>query len=391
MKTVWEYVKTDKGIRILKVYGDTVCPGIPEEIDGCPVTEIGPYAFSASEVPRRFRPVGLEVRRYVKEEGMFQEPFRTEEETDVLPEPVHGSKVKAVELPDTVETIGDYAFYGCTGLSKLSFTDTLKRIGSGAFMGCSAVREFIYKEKKDGKKTLAQMLSELRYAIHVEIRKNDKKICLVFPEYFEMSVENVPARIFEIHTHGTGYRYRQCFHDGKIDYRSYDELFSLAVSQDPSEVVARLAYNRLRFPEELSEEAKKTYLDYFSSHVREAGEIFLKEDDLEAVRLIAEAGGFDGKTGILNELQQAASDADRNTVADGPGDFYIVSLGEGNFGKSAEEDRGPGGRLKTEPEEALDVLTAMASRMGRTECLGFLMDYRHKKQGTGGKKKVFDL
>ena len=48
---------------------------------------------------------------------------------------------------------------------------------------------------------------------------------LIFPEYFEDSVENTPARIVCIETHGCGHRYRYCFAGRVFQYRGYDELF----------------------------------------------------------------------------------------------------------------------------------------------------------------------
>ena len=37
-----------------------------------------------------------------------------------------------------------------------------------------------------------------------------------------------------------------------------------------------------------------------------------------------------------------------------------------------------------------DVLLEMAGRMGRAEIVSYLMDYRHRKQGSG-RRKVFEL
>ena len=34
------------GARLLKVYGDTPCPALPERIGGLPLREIGPYCFA---------------------------------------------------------------------------------------------------------------------------------------------------------------------------------------------------------------------------------------------------------------------------------------------------------------------------------------------------------
>lgn len=55
MKTAWDYVIKNSGVKICRAWGTDPAPQVPEFIEGLPVTEIGPYAFSESELPRRFR------------------------------------------------------------------------------------------------------------------------------------------------------------------------------------------------------------------------------------------------------------------------------------------------------------------------------------------------
>ena len=50
-----------------------------------------------------------------------------------------GSKLTAVTLPAGLESIGDYAFYGCTSLTAVTLHDGLQGIGDNAFCGCSAL------------------------------------------------------------------------------------------------------------------------------------------------------------------------------------------------------------------------------------------------------------
>ncbi|MCD2492945.1 leucine-rich repeat domain-containing protein [Lacrimispora sp. NSJ-141] len=385
----WIYARMADGIRICGALGEKDRLEVPEEIGGCPVTEIGPYAFSASETPRRFL-MEETARCREKDEGIFEKADA--EKTAGMQRAVKGDRLSAVSLPDTVKVIGDYAFYGCGNLETISFTDSLKRIGSGALMGCSAVKELRVIRKREGAMSLCQMLSELRYALAVTIQERDGEIRLIFPEYYEVSVENIPARIFETHVHGTGYRYRQCFRGGEVDYRTYDGLFCLAVSQEPAQVVTELALSRLRYPKELSAEAKNGYLSYFSSHVREAGEYLLKQDDLDSIRLIAKEGGFGMDAREMEEVSLPAYGTEDEPPADGAGDFYMASLGEGGFGGSPV-DKAESYRLRetAEHKAAIDVMLEMAGQMGRTECLGFLMDFRHRK-GTGDRaKRVFEL
>ncbi len=385
----WIYARMAGGIRICGALGEKDRLEVPEEIEGYPVTEIGPYAFSASETPRRFLTEET-ARCREKDGGIFEKTDA--EKTEETQRAVKGDRLSAVSLPDTVKAIGDYAFYGCGNLETISFTDSLERIGSGAFMGCGAVKELRFTRKREGAVSLCQMLSELRYALAVTIQERDGESRLVFPEYYEVSVENIPARIFETHVHGTGYRFRQCFRDGEIDYRAYDGLFRLAVSQEPAQVLTELALSRLRCPKGLSAEARNEYLSYFSAHVREVGEYLLKRDDLDSIRLVAEEGGFGMDAGETEEVSLPVHGTEDEPPADGAGDFYMASLGEGGFGGSPVNRAGSHRLTGTgERKAAIDVMMEMAGQMGRTECLGFLMDFRYRKGAGDRAKKAFEL
>jgi len=49
------------------------------------------------------------------------------------------SDVVTVIVPAGVETIGDYAFWGCSALTSLTLPDTLTTIRDRAFYGCRAL------------------------------------------------------------------------------------------------------------------------------------------------------------------------------------------------------------------------------------------------------------
>lgn len=51
-------------------------------------------------------------------------------------------KVRQIIIPDTVQSIGEYAFRGCGGLAVFSVPSSLKEIGAFAFAACTSLSEF---------------------------------------------------------------------------------------------------------------------------------------------------------------------------------------------------------------------------------------------------------
>ena len=51
-----------------------------------------------------------------------------------------------MEIPDSVTSIGDEAFYGCSSLDAAAFPESLESIGLKAFYGCDSLRSVIIPE-----------------------------------------------------------------------------------------------------------------------------------------------------------------------------------------------------------------------------------------------------
>lgn len=56
----------------------------------------------------------------------------------------YGSPIKTINLPKTLKTIGEMAFYHCWQLEKIVIPENVESFGSLAFSGCSALREIFY-------------------------------------------------------------------------------------------------------------------------------------------------------------------------------------------------------------------------------------------------------
>ena len=123
-----EYTLTEAGAVIGKVYGRAPELSIPERIEGHPVIAIGEKAFAtAKEAP-------------VAENG-------EEKETalsfimSAVPAAEDGQALQRVYLPDTVRSIGAYAFQGCAALEWVHLPVGLTEISERMFDGCISLQQ----------------------------------------------------------------------------------------------------------------------------------------------------------------------------------------------------------------------------------------------------------
>ena len=88
-----------------------------------------------------------------------------------------------VTVPDGVDSIGDSAFYGCTGLTKLALPQGLKEIGVNAFLGCEGLS---YIDIPDGVETVGDWIAsestQLRCSIGssaaIALSKAEQNFCV---------------------------------------------------------------------------------------------------------------------------------------------------------------------------------------------------------------------
>ena len=52
---------------------------------------------------------------------------------------INNELVTSIAIPDSVTSIGNYAFYGCTGLTSVTIPDSVTSIGNDAFNGCTGL------------------------------------------------------------------------------------------------------------------------------------------------------------------------------------------------------------------------------------------------------------
>ena len=166
----------------------------------------------------------------------------------------------------------------------------MKDLGAGALTGCHQMEYISVETDVDGESGLRDFLTELPETLCVDMMINGEHGRLWFPEFFEEGVENTPARILENHVHGSGIRYRNSFLHKKLNLLEYDRLFPYAVAWEQERIVVRLALDRILYPVGMTEEAKDKYL------------VYIKENSLQAVKLLGEQKEYDSIKRILKEI-----------------------------------------------------------------------------------------
>lgn len=307
----FSYTAVNNTIRIDKVTEARETVMIPETMEGLPVTELGPYVLAESPVEELW-------------------------------------------LPSRLKKIGAYGFYNCEGLRRIHCSSRTTDLGAGLFAGASNVGFLDILVFEEEKSNLKELLSEMRQTLRVRLHLCEKRseemyvekaqVRLIFPEYYEESVENTPARILYIETHGCGHRYRYCFAGTRFQYTGYDELFPHVKVQEQEELVTELALGRLKYPWGLSEKYREMYEKYVRQHWELAGQLMI-EADLRGERTgkNVEPGGIGWLTGEI-------------------------------LGREYPD------REDLPFRSRIQKLIQMARQAGDTEAVSWLMDFRHRNQ-----------
>ena len=183
--------------------------------------------------------------------------------------------IKEVYLPKTLRRIGRYGFYNCEKLHTLHFYAETREIGGGIFNGCRKIREIFIHLEADEKSAIRDFVTEItdRVVVHCLVpdgQGGEKEISrVVFPEFYDESIENSPARNLSFSIHGTGQKYRYCIMEKKIQYDKYDKVFFYESFEESVGAASEIAINRLMFPHGLTEGAKAKYEEYLTENLCE--------------------------------------------------------------------------------------------------------------------------
>ena len=98
-------------------------------------------------------------------------------------------KLKNVELPETLETIGSIAFHYCTALEEITLPDSVRKISIDAFSKCSSLRYISLPEGlRELDKTALQDCEQLE---QVEFRGSQAQWQALTEAWDEESVEAI--------------------------------------------------------------------------------------------------------------------------------------------------------------------------------------------------------
>ena len=236
MKTHNKYIyekNSENTITLLRIYGESPVISVPSMVDGYEVTEIGPYCFSAVN----------KLSDDKKIQGTNE---------------IAGAFLERIILPDTVNKIGDYAFYNCRNLVELVIDEGLTQIGSDVFKNCFKLTRINVRCGINDMPCLKPILTQISWNLEVEF----EDAYLFYPEYSEGYDEIGPAHIFKLNISGEGFRMRQCFSNNRFSFAEYDEIFIQAQAEEPLVNLLKVAGYRLMQPTELSDLSKQKYVEY---------------------------------------------------------------------------------------------------------------------------------
>lgn len=104
--------------------------------------------------------------------------------------------LREITIPNSVKSIGMYAFFGCSSLEKIVFPSSLTRIGQGCFLSCSKMEEVIFNEPSSLELIGFQCFFACKSLKQIEIPSSVKEIdSMAFMDCDSLSQITLPSGI----------------------------------------------------------------------------------------------------------------------------------------------------------------------------------------------------
>ena len=249
-----DYLPCTGGARLVRVFGDSPCPVLPDTVDGLPITELGDYCFAPQQRTSALPPENA-LCRYTVPGGI---PCENR---------IGGSFLSSITLPESLGCIGSCAFYNCRGLTAIQMGRQVHTIGSDVFLNTFALTRITVRAQPDQSCGMFEILNSIPTDVQVFFQPENTILAVAtYPEYW-MDVEESPAHIFLQTYDGQGFRYRQCFSSGAPEWQAYDAILAQSHSSNPARIMTRLALDRLRWPFALSDAARRDYQQYLRGNL----------------------------------------------------------------------------------------------------------------------------
>lgn len=272
------YEVTQAGVCILRCQTADAVVQLPDTLDGQPVTALGDYVCAA----RTPDWAGRSVRQV----------YLTTRAGQPIPE--HNARaIERVCVPQSVRTIGNYAFYNCDKLKSLAFYDGVREIGHGALMNCTAFAYVDMYAPEGARTCLADLLGQTSTQLEVRLHAPTGAARLLFPPYHEELQDLGPAHIFQRRIEGAGYAYRQCVQNDVLPFGQYDGAFERLLRIQDYETACQVALLRLRWPLGLTVSARQMYLDCLRIHARQTACDLVRAGDTAGLTALLSFGVLD--------------------------------------------------------------------------------------------------
>ena len=118
------------------------CTSLTSVTIGDSVTSIGNYAFWECESLTAVHISDIAAWCNIDFDGYYANPLYYAHNLYI-----NGTLVTTLTIPDSVTSIGNWEFYGCTKLTSVTIGDSVTSIGYYAFFGCTSLGEIVIKNK----------------------------------------------------------------------------------------------------------------------------------------------------------------------------------------------------------------------------------------------------